>query len=232
MPSVVGDRVRGERRPGPLERAVDRGHGGVEQLRDLAGLPSQDLPQDQHGPLPRGQVLQRRDEREADGLALLGELGRVARPLHRQHAAVGDRLEPGDLRERLAERPVGGSRTPQVHGAGPAFATLQHVEAHVRGDAVQPGAQRRPGLEAVEPPPRPEQRLLDGVLRLEGRAQHPVAVRGQLHPVPLQLGHRLVRPKRLARVLLRRDLVQLPASCGPGSTQYERLSANQSSPHR
>ncbi len=41
-------------------------------------------------------------------------------------------------------------------------------------------------VEAVEAAPRPDQRLLHGVLRLEPGREEPVAVRGQLGPMPLQ----------------------------------------------
>ena len=58
-------RMRGQRRPGPLQRAVHRRHAGVEQLGDLGGRPPQHLAQDQHRALPGGQVLQRGDERRA-----------------------------------------------------------------------------------------------------------------------------------------------------------------------
>src|SRR5439155_13031395 len=54
-------------------------------------------------------------------------------------------------------------------------------------DAVEPGAQCRAALEAVEVPPRAQERVLDGVLRVERRAEHPVAVRGQLAAMLLQL---------------------------------------------
>ena len=50
------------------------------------------------------QVLERGDERQPDRLARLGQLGRVA--VHRQHAAVGHRLEPGRLQHRRRERRI------------------------------------------------------------------------------------------------------------------------------
>ena len=58
---------------------------------------------------------------------------------------------------------------------------------HGLSQAIQkPRPQRCPAVEPLVPAPRPQQRLLHGVLGLEGRPEHPVAVRGQLHPVPLQ----------------------------------------------
>ena len=72
----------------------------------------------------------------------------------------------------------GGRRAggPEVHRASAALALGEHVQAHVGGDAVQPRAQRRAALEPVAWLPGAQQRLLDGVLGLERRAEHPVAV--------------------------------------------------------
>ena len=81
-----------------------------------------------------------------------------------------------------------GSRAgPEVHRPRAALSALQHVEAHVGRDAVEPRAQRRAALEAVEAAPRADDRLLDGVLGLERRSEHPVAVAGQLDAVLLEL---------------------------------------------
>src|SRR6185437_12273415 len=84
-----GRRVRRrQRRAGALQRTVDRGDARLQQLRRLARLPSQDLAEDERGPLLRGQVLQGGDEREAQRVALLGEL------LRRRQ-----RRDPGHLRQ-------------------------------------------------------------------------------------------------------------------------------------
>ena len=80
---------------------------------------------------------------------------------------------------RLAGRRHRGRRLP-----GPA---PQLVQAGVRGDRVQPGAQRRPAGERVAIAPGPQHRLLHQVLGLVEGAQHPVAVRAQLPPVLLGL---------------------------------------------
>src|SRR5205085_12376158 len=45
----------------------------------------------------------------------------------------------------------------------------------------------RPALEAVEVAPGAHHRLLDGVVGLEGRAEHPVAVASQLPAVLLEV---------------------------------------------
>jgi hypothetical protein len=53
----------------PLQRALHRRRCGVEHGRDLGGRESEHLPQDEHGSLPREEVLQARDEGEPEGLA-------------------------------------------------------------------------------------------------------------------------------------------------------------------
>ena len=75
-----------------------------------------------------------------------------------------------------------------LHGPGPALDVALHVDAHVGGDAVQPRPHARATLEGVRIAPGPQHRLLDGVLGLEARAEHPVAVPGQLPPEGLQVG--------------------------------------------
>src|SRR5206468_922849 len=78
-------------------------------------------------------------------------------------------------------------RGPEIHRPGAALAGIQHVEADVRGDPVEPGAEGRAALEAVQAPPGAQQRLLHGVLGLKRGAEHPVAVGGELRAVLLEL---------------------------------------------
>ena len=93
---------------GPLQRAVDAGDRRVEQLGDLAGLPLQDVAQDQHGALLGRQVLQGGDEGETDRLAFGHGVGRVA-GMGRDDVA-GRRLDESALGQRRSDEPVGGSR--------------------------------------------------------------------------------------------------------------------------
>jgi len=58
-----------ERGAGALQGAVHRRDGRVEQLRHLAGLPPEDLAQDQHRALLGREVLEGGDEGEPDGFA-------------------------------------------------------------------------------------------------------------------------------------------------------------------
>ena len=82
---------------------------------------------------------------------------------------------------------TGRHRRAEVHRPRAALAPLEQVEADVRRDPVQPRAHRGATLEAVAAAPRAKQGLLHGVLGLERRGEHPVAVGGQLAPVGLQL---------------------------------------------
>jgi hypothetical protein len=175
----------GEGGPGPLEHAVHRGHAGAEQLGHLAGLPAQDLPQDEHRPLAGGQVLEGGDEGQADALARRRHLGRIAVLGH--DAGVGDGRDPRLLGPGGPGEGTGAARRAEVHGQGPALAASEHVEADVGGDAVDPRAHGRPALEALDPPPGPHHGLLHRVVSLEARPQHAVAVAGQLPAVVLQV---------------------------------------------
>ena len=122
--------------------------------------------------LPRRQDLQRGEERQLDRLALDDDRVRLVvarRDLVQQ--AVRVRLEPRHLGERVQRR----------HSPRPA---PDHVEADVGRDAVEPGAEQL-ALEPRAAAPRAQERLLDGVLRLVERGEHPVAVDVQLAPVAL-----------------------------------------------
>ena len=174
-----------ERRAGPLERAVDRRDRRVEQVGDLAGAPVQDVAQDEDRALARRQVLEGGHEGQPDRLARGGHVGRVA--LGRHDAAVGHREHPGALGHRGAQERVGGRGRREVHGPGAPLRAREHVVADVRGDAVQPRAQRRALLERVGGAPGADHGLLDRVLGLRAGAEHPVAVAGELPAVGLEV---------------------------------------------
>ncbi len=158
---------------GPLQRAVRRGHAHIQQHRRLAGGPAQHVPGDQRGALPRRQDLERGHERQLDGLPLdHGRVGLLAGRGRLVQQPVRVRLEPGHLGER-----------PQ-HG-GPVRTAAEGIQAHVRGDAVQPGAEQRAAAETVPAAPGTQERLLHRVLGVVERGEHAVAVHVQLAPVPL-----------------------------------------------
>ena len=121
-------------------------------------------------------MLQRGDEREADRLPLDGRV-----------RGIGHRLDPRHLGKHVEVLDDRLLRRPEIHRARAPLSGVQHVQADVRRDAVEPRAQRRAPLEVVEAAPRAHERLLHRVLGLERRAEHAVAVRGQLGAVLLEL---------------------------------------------
>src|SRR5919202_5027915 len=96
-------------------------------------------------------------------------------------------MDPGDLGQRLTHSAITGAGGAEVHGAGAPLLSLEHVEADVGGDLIEPRAQLRAAFEAIEVAPGSDQRLLDGVLGLEAGPEHAVAVGGQLGAVSLEL---------------------------------------------
>src|SRR5207247_3585239 len=105
----------------------------------------------QHGPLLRGQELDRDDECERDGFA---------RNEVFEHP-VGIGLQMFEVLTQL-----GGPRAPSRDGG----------EADVRGDGVQPGSELRAWLVTIRAFPRAQHRLLECVVRVVERAAHPVTV--------------------------------------------------------
>jgi hypothetical protein len=124
-------------------------------------------------------------EGAAHRLARLRDLHRIVR---RTGAAGGPRLDPGGFRQRA--RRVGSRLRcgTEAHGPRTALPSFKHVEAHVRGDAVQPRPQRPAALEPVEAAQRADERLLNRVLGIE-RAEQPMAEGRELHSMLLELIH-------------------------------------------
>ena len=81
---------------------------------------------------------------------------------------------------------TGATARPEIQRPDPALLAVEHVEADVGGDPVEPGPHRRTAFKAVTAPPGAHEHILDGVLGIEGRPEHAVAIRGQLRPVLLQ----------------------------------------------
>ncbi len=171
-----GRQPRFERLPRAAQQAVDRRRAGLEHLGDLGGAVAEHVAQDEHRTLLRREVLQADDEGQCDRLpglvASLGAGSRVGDPLE-EHVGIGlepDRLVPA---RRLGQR----ARRPLV-GAAPA--RPQGIERAVRRDPVEPRTHRRAPLEPPEAAPRREQRLLEQVLGVLGRADDPVDVQLEL----------------------------------------------------
>ena len=128
-------------------------------------------------------MLQGGHERQPDRLACDREIRRIA--VLRDEVRVGERLDPGRLGKRVQVRRVGLARRAEVHRPRAALSTVEKVEAHVRRDLVKPRSKARPALESLVASPRAQERLLHRVFRLDG-AEHPVAVRSQLHAMSLE----------------------------------------------
>jgi hypothetical protein len=90
--------------------------------------------------------------------------------------------------------------------AGSPAAVLERGQAPVGRDPVQPRTQRRSALEPLIGTPRPQVGLLDQVLGVLDRAQHPAAVRQQLAP------QRLGEPNELLAVCHRRSWLAVRAT--------------------
>src|SRR5262249_38653604 len=100
---------------------------------------------------------------------------------------VGDGFDPAPSRQ-LGERIVERAGALQLRRAQPPRAVGERVEAHARGDAGEPGAQRGALLEATESAPRPYHGLLHGVVSIRDRAHHAVAVARECGAVLLEVG--------------------------------------------
>ena len=178
--------LRPHRGPRALQQAVGGGLAEVQQLGDLPGRPGHGVAQDQHRPLARGQVLDGREVCQLDRLARLDHGRRlVVRRSRQLQQPVGVRLEPGQFDRR---REVGVQhlfRRTDVGRHDPLRTARQRVEAGVRRDAVEPGPEQRPSLERGTRLPGLEVRVLDEVVGVVDRAEHPVAVDVELAAVAL-----------------------------------------------
>ena len=163
--------------PGPLKGAVERRDAEPQDLRRVRSGKAKDVAKHQRRPLPPRQVLQQRDERQVHRLAgLVAGLGPgVVRGRSRR---VG--LQPRNLFQGRARREVDRELTSST--------ALDQGQATVGGDAVEPGTHVASRCQPVERRPCPDQRLLDGILGILDRSQHPVAVHLQLGPVTRHRG--------------------------------------------
>jgi hypothetical protein len=157
----------------------------TDAVGGLLGREAEHLAQDEDGALVGGQVLQRGDEGELHALAaLVARLG-AGEAVGEPERVVGVGLHPDRLDHRHAGAGVGiggGAVVDRQHPLGP---PRDLVEAGVGRDRVEPGAQRAAALEPRQALPGPQQRVLEGVLGVVDRAQHPIGVRMQLAAVGL-----------------------------------------------
>ena len=150
--------VAPQRRVRALQGAVDGGDGRVEQLGGLRRRPAHDVARDDDRPLARRQQLDDGEERELDRLA--------RRPCRR----AASRRRAGSTGPRRRTRPSAGAGRARFSASRQAFVAIRYSQARAFG----------PPANVVARTPRPQQRLLDGVLRLLERGEHPVAVDVQL----------------------------------------------------
>jgi hypothetical protein len=95
-------------------------------------------------------VLQRRHKRQPNALTQRSPSRRVVVGGHEQGRGGG--LDPAGVRLGH-ERVVDGARGALLDGAGATTTVLEGVEADMRGDAGEPGAERGPAVESAETPP-------------------------------------------------------------------------------
>jgi hypothetical protein len=147
--------------------------------------------------LSRRQLLDRCQERQLDGLPSGDHRFRLfLAGCRRAQQPVGVGLQPRQVHRREFVL-VWVGRCCHVGRPSTWLAAAQGVEAHVRGYAVQPRTERRARAEAVELRPGTQVGLLDRVLGVLDRTEHPVAVHLQFAPVGLGQpveGARMTRP--------------------------------------
>jgi hypothetical protein len=166
-----------------LQGAVDRDGRRVEGLGGFAGREAEHVANNQCGALSCRQVLERRDEGELDTLELLIAGVRAGQPARQRKPVIRIGFQPHRFGHGLGQAAVGvgfGRVVDREHSLG---APLDRPEAGVRRDLVEPGAERAPALELRECAPGAQQRLLQGILCVRRRAEHPVTVGVELGAV-------------------------------------------------
>ena len=163
--SGSGDGRRAAHAPARAAGELARGRGrAVDDRGDLVERHAEHVVQHEGEALGGGQRVEDDEQGEPDRVGQLGLVGRVG-----VLAGGEDRLGQPGAHELLAPCP----------------ARAQHVQAHAGDDRRQPAAQVGDGVGvgAAEAQPR----LLDGVVGLAERAEHPVGDRAQMRPVLLEL---------------------------------------------
>jgi hypothetical protein len=106
---------------------------------------------------------------------------RPAGRAHRCHESEADRLATLGLAlgRLLLEQDVGIRLQVRVDRRRPAVALVDHPQADVRRDPVEPRRQLRARLEAPDAAPSAQHRLLESVVGVVHGSEHPVAMRVQ-----------------------------------------------------
>ena len=140
------------------------------------GVPVQHLAQDQHRALAGRQALERGDSASrTDSRASATSAGSPPMGTTRR---IGHGLDPGGSGRRSPAAVPCACRRPRGPSAGrdAGWRRACRGTRWSRCGRARTGA--RPGPRSGRSAPRAQHRLLDGVLRLERRAQHPIAVGG------------------------------------------------------
>ena len=219
----------GQRRPGPLQGAVDRRRAWCRGAR-RSRRPSRPAPRAGSRP-PAGAAgrrciaatrARRRSARSAAAAA--GSWSATSASGSGCSQATSVAGTSGWRGSSLAAaRSAGSARRPR---------RPRGRQADVGRDAVQPGAHRCPRrVVPIGGPPRPQQRLLDGVLGVVQRAEHAVAEGEQLAPVGRQLvarcrvvmaGHAPMYSRRRADVIGRGSTATDERRAGDGTSRCHR----------
>ena len=121
-------------------------------------------------------MLQSGDERQLDGLALLIPSLRGEASVLQPDGPVRIGLHPDRVGPLLPGSVVRAGGTTVLDREAPPPLSYEGVEADVGGDPVEPGTQQLVPLEPGQRAPGPQQRLLECVVGVEQRAEHPVTV--------------------------------------------------------
>jgi hypothetical protein len=129
-------------------------------------------------------MLESRHESEPDALAQDGSFGWIG--VGRDCTSIGNRLKP--MRAGALDQWVGGCAGGSlVHRTRPSASMGKFIKANVSGDSIQPSPQCCASVELIQTSPRADDRFLRGVVSVNRRAEHAVAVPGQRPPMCLHL---------------------------------------------
>ena len=122
----------------PAQCAVDRVRARLQEGRHLSGAPTEHVPQDEHRPLPGCKVLQRGDECQPHRLAdTARSAGSPSRGRTKLSGAGWIQVASGRASPRRSSPAATGATSIGSARRPP----LQHVDADVGGDPVEPRAQ-------------------------------------------------------------------------------------------
>jgi hypothetical protein len=172
--------------PSALQRAADGFFSCVDHLRDFLRMEAKHISQNVDGPLAGRQHLQGCDKRESDGLRCLVVRLRPRRSIGEPiNERIRIRFQPQHLTEAFRPRKLGRLHLDYTFHSRTGTTRAQDVQAAAGGHAIEPGAYRGPALERTQSAPGRDQRLLESILRIVKRAEHPIAMQVQFVTMPI-----------------------------------------------